>query len=1254
MIFNQYEQDGSPSIFNERRNREMKQKIINKILESSSTKQYQQLANPRNRISSLDAENVKINQYSQYSEKKPDQPTDSQSIIKSIQQELKNLNSQISQSQKQNNEIFQLEMKNNQDSVIYGSANKENILQDIKLQSDSKEMIEYKQVSLEKYKQLLNELKGLLQMERIDIIKEIQNNMDQDYEQGIKIIKDQLECLQSKKGLAQQTYNLQKSEIDNLSERKSMLKEDLNGKLMQRAELVAQREYLDEILEEFRQKYKQEIEFIEEENKLQYVINNQNQVLQQLTNLKKQKQQTSQSYLSQIYQKNDQLFDLYQVLCNSYLAKFEQITQYNNSAKNLETSLCHLLNKYNIPAFNECAEKKANRQTLNQVSDDSHRNWVGFQHLNFTDKKKFKDEYFKLKSSHKQRLRIFYEWCENIYKLDTSLKLQISLVKKIQTSPPQKLSNESFPQILKSFCQDKGVLETESEEIVTQFNQYQKIILEQNYLLEQNRNRDQEQMDTINAIEQEILLIQDKKKQTEKELFIIEEEYQQSLISLKQNQQILQQKKAILEHTLYLQADQAFGEYLTNEKQIFQTLEKTYGIKAASQIKKEHHKQFVEKIKETQNKRINQLKKIFSDLTQLNKSIEINLSYVENTLFIELNSIESQLITFRKSLQIKEKELQQIKSQEHEFKLKLGIINEAKNIFVDNISKVESINGSQIMLTQNNEQNNNLKSIFQDVSNRVNYQADNSSRILQPKIQNYMPTERTYYLGNKISERQSLEKGRQYNTIDQIGHKESIDTESYRITDIRNLSQNQSFIDGNKIKSRSMFSTIDCTSIDEQNYEGYMSSNQRNYFQKQNYQNYKTCRNTGNEVIQTKSLDNSRRNSMIPISYNSKRQSLNTILQNQNSYQQQNKPINNQQNYNILQYSINGQSQYQSQNSNYHQNITKQNKINNPAQQTNNILQARSNNLQNILITKEVEENNSHNLKEQLNRFQHKIVKFNLSNTQLRHISILEIIKPLLEGREIYKRIGGNQHGSGQSSINQYKNQYNPFSMENLTPEQCGYVLRVAHLNRHLTKIEFKNYQFGQKGQKQAVHSLDTCISVDHMLRIVVPPTTLDLIKFQKHFDVIKNNNSNQANKTSVDTYSSQLYASITMNTYNTLKQNDQSFANNTNISFSNNVQSNNYFTTNSNFISNNANNPNTTMTNYSNLSMIHDQNLKMEKIFNGNLYPFQIIMDKGNRLDLIAEGYDTYKVWVNCINTLIKHRKALNQVKTKIEFIVL
>lgn len=113
-------------------------------------------------------------------------------------------------------------------------------------------------------------------------------------------------------------------------------------------------------------------------------------------------------------------------------------------------------------------------------------------------------------------------------------------------------------------------------------------------------------------------------------------------------------------------------------------------MKAASQIKKEHHKQFVEKIKETQNKRINQLKKIFSDLSHLNKNIEINLSYVENTLFIELNNIESQLITFRKSLEIKEKEIQQLLNKEHEYKLKFSIINEARKIYFDNILKVNN------------------------------------------------------------------------------------------------------------------------------------------------------------------------------------------------------------------------------------------------------------------------------------------------------------------------------------------------------------------------------------------------------------------------------------------------------------------------------------------------------------------------------------------------------------------------------------
>ena len=47
-----------------------------------------------------------------------------------------------------------------------------------------------------------------------------------------------------------------------------MLKEDLNGKLIQRAELVGHREELDEVYQKLRRNHKLEIEFYYEENRL--------------------------------------------------------------------------------------------------------------------------------------------------------------------------------------------------------------------------------------------------------------------------------------------------------------------------------------------------------------------------------------------------------------------------------------------------------------------------------------------------------------------------------------------------------------------------------------------------------------------------------------------------------------------------------------------------------------------------------------------------------------------------------------------------------------------------------------------------------------------------------------------------------------------------------------------------------------------------------------------------------------------------
>lgn len=72
-----------------------------------------------------------------------------------------------------------------------------------------------------------------------------------------------------------------------LLESKAMLKEDLNGKLLQRAELVAQREELDQIFEEFESKNREEIAFFNFEVEGRTQISNYSKKIGDVQNNKK-------------------------------------------------------------------------------------------------------------------------------------------------------------------------------------------------------------------------------------------------------------------------------------------------------------------------------------------------------------------------------------------------------------------------------------------------------------------------------------------------------------------------------------------------------------------------------------------------------------------------------------------------------------------------------------------------------------------------------------------------------------------------------------------------------------------------------------------------------------------------------------------------------------------------------------------------------------------------------------------------------
>ena len=154
---------------------------------------------------------------------------------------------------------------------------------------------------------------------------------------------------------------------------------------------------------------------------------------------------------------------------------------------------------------------------------------------------------------------------------------------------------------------------------------------------------------------------------------------------------------------------------------------------------------------------------------------------------------------------------------------------------------------------------------------------------------------------------------------------------------------------------------------------------------------------------------------------------------------------------------------------------------------------------------------------------------------------------------------------------------FNPLTADQCPPENCGYGTRFINLNRHLNRIEFRHH---------LKNNMENCITVEQILRPVIPQITKEILRLQKQFDV---NNLNSVFK---------------------------------GTAFSDTL---------------------------GNSSLAH-LNKNLEKMINCTYYPFCLILEKGGRVELIAPNYYIFREWVTGINDLIKMKKFLPKMKTKIE----
>jgi hypothetical protein len=95
--------------------------------------------------------------------------------------------------------------------------------------------------------------------------------------------------------------------------------------------------------------------------------------------------------------------------------------------------------------------------------------------------------------------------------------------------------------------------------------------------------------------------------------------------------------------------------------------------------------------------------------------------------------------------------------------------------------------------------------------------------------------------------------------------------------------------------------------------------------------------------------------------------------------------------------------------------------------------------------------------------------------------ALLEKLSPLLEGAELYKRF------SQRSSLKQ--EEFDPLDSKKLSPEACGYGLRVFKLSKCLSRVDVKH---------QLRQGFDSSLPVESILKIIIPQTTSAILKVQK------------------------------------------------------------------------------------------------------------------------------------------------------------
>jgi hypothetical protein len=218
-------------------------------------------------------------------------------------------------------------------------------------------------------------------------------------------------------------------------------------------------------------------------------------------------------------------------------------------------------------------------------------------------------------------------------------------------------------------------------------------------------------------------------------------------------------------------------------------------------------------------------------------------------------------------------------------------------------------------------------------------------------------------------------------------------------------------------------------------------------------------------------------------------------------------------------------------------------------------------------------------------------------------VSFAERIVPLLDGAAFYKKFSSRQ------SLNE--NAFDPLNSDKFPPESCGYGIRLFQLDKSLMCINVR------MSLKIAV---ETTIPLNDIVKPILPQTTMDIIRAQKHFiNYSTNQNNGVTRKGSRNGLISQSMCGINGGAKDLLEE----------------------------FLILESKG---SISHLAKIGIVNkNSELYRQKCLESSFYPFSIALTNG-RVELIATSYETLKNWIIGLNLLVSYKKHIPKLKQLME----